>query len=351
MLIMRNSFANKLPLWWLVCIALACYMGLSTAHSQTDASIEERASYPIYEGVDSVIAPSVYPIEVEFNELPLASKPAELPAVAKPPKMTGKRIESIDQTAKLSVKEDQNGKELTQAPEPKKEAPSLTQGALLKNQSSKPDTSKNSVTANRTNNQRPKAPQLHTQDEASRLLLEAISNQDSVLPYALINNGADVNASNRKNSTALMLAVLNSNLKLAISLTERGAEINRRDDWGWTALLHATIKGNLEMVDFLLEQGADPDLAGTDGRAPIIAASWNGYPEILASLINANADVNLVNRDGWTALSCAAWQGNERIAKLLLNAVADKTVQTYEGMSALQLAEQRGHTKVIDLLK
>lgn len=308
-------------------LSLALLIIVPSAHSETSINIaslslaqsqaQGKINLPVYEGIDSVIAPFVS--SARINKVantappPVINQAKQKPSPIKP----GETI-NPDKVTSLAAKHEADTD---------KSKPTIKPQLIAVK--SKPDPRVNKVTtvARLYPAAKSALKQEHFQsfdlrpthrDKPSKLLLQAIANHDNSSAYAMI---------------------------------VRGADINSRDRWGWTALLNAAIKGNLEMVNFLLERGADPDIAGKDGRAPIIAASWNGYPAIVASLINAGADVNIANRDGWTALSCAAWNGDIATTRLLLSAAADKTIQTYERQSAVQLAMERGHQNVISLLQ
>lgn len=143
----------------------------------------------------------------------------------------------------------------------------------------------------------------------------------------------------------------NTNKPAIIINKNDSTQINRQNKWGWTRLMSAAIEGDLDKVNKLLEQGADPDIVGKDGRSPLMAASWNKHNDVVEALINARADVNLINRDGWTALSFAAWNGDAQTVKNLLLASANKFLRTADGFTPLQLARQKGHQEIIELLK
>ena len=58
-------------------------------------------------------------------------------------------------------------------------------------------------------------------------------------------------------NTSLLKAALSNNIGLVNELLEQGADINGTDKTGKTALMSAAGKGNYEIVKLLLEKGAD----------------------------------------------------------------------------------------------
>lgn len=73
---------------------------------------------------------------------------------------------------------------------------------------------------------------------------------------ALLELGADVNATDKDGETALMAASFNGNARVVRTLLEHGAEVNRRSKTGWTALDLAVKRGNDEVRELLVKRGA-----------------------------------------------------------------------------------------------
>jgi uncharacterized protein len=70
----------------------------------------------------------------------------------------------------------------------------------------------------------------------------------------LLGKGADVNARNNINGTALMLAAPLGDPGTAKLLLEKGAEVNIRNDYGYTALMYmaASERNDPELIKALL---------------------------------------------------------------------------------------------------
>lgn len=86
----------------------------------------------------------------------------------------------------------------------------------------------------------------------------------------LVENGADVNAKNKKELTPLMEAVKVKNPAYAIYLVEKGANINDQESSeGKTPLIFAAMFDRVELIKFLLEKGADKTLRTKDGQTAL----------------------------------------------------------------------------------
>jgi ankyrin repeat protein/mono/diheme cytochrome c family protein len=165
----------------------------------------------------------------------------------------------------------------------------------------------------------------------------------------LIDNGADVNAKNRRGSTPLLWAIDNeAKVRLLLS---RGANVNARQVEGRTPLYQAASLGNATaVVRLLLDNGADPNLAMANGRTPLMAAAGRGDVEAMTLLVNAKAVVDTKNGAGETALVLAAGDGNPRAVQFLLDHGADARVKTKRSETALGNAGTAGNEEAVRLL-
>jgi len=166
----------------------------------------------------------------------------------------------------------------------------------------------------------------------------------------LIDAGADVNAKNAFDATALMWCA--NDLAKVRLLVEKGANVNARSKAGRTPLVIAAAHdGNLEVVKLLVERGAN--LAAPRERAskredaapiasippsklgeatPLTAAADANDTATVRYLVEKGADINASNGLGDTALILAASHGNVDVIKLLLSKGADvNAVDTPDG--------------------
>jgi ankyrin repeat protein len=117
---------------------------------------------------------------------------------------------------------------------------------------------------------------------------------DAASMRLLLDKGADVNAKNDANATALMWAV--EDLAKVRMLVEHGADVNAKSDVQRTALMIACgIPGNDAVVKFLLERGAKGDVSapGVFGDVtPISEAAYAGNAAIMRMLVEHGVEAN-----------------------------------------------------------
>jgi serine/threonine protein kinase len=160
-------------------------------------------------------------------------------------------------------------------------------------------------------------------------------NQNQEIVKLLIEKGADVNAQDHSDETALMHT---NELKIAKLLIEKGADVNIQDANGRTALMHTI---NKEIAKLLIEKGADVNMQGNDGKTALMEAR---NKEIAELLISKGANVNIQDRSGQTALMET---NHLNIAELLIAKGADVDTQNIYGRTALMRAN---HLQDVELL-
>ena len=191
--------------------------------------------------------------------------------------------------------------------------------------------------------------------------------------HAIIDHGADVNATTIANVTALMFAiwkrsvsVINILLRAGANpnianddgctclheavieylseeilqvLNNHGADVNTRDKKNQTALMLASEKGNTDAMNVLLKAGADPNIPDASGNTCFnYAIVRNCGKEMLQAMIDHSADVNVTNKKNQTVLSIACEQGNIDAINVLLYSGADSKVADADGDTCLHKA-------------
>jgi ankyrin repeat protein len=134
----------------------------------------------------------------------------------------------------------------------------------------------------------------------------------------LLDAGADVNAKNTFDGTALICAAGDPGKSRL--LIDHGADINARSQRGRTPLmLAASREGNAALVRLLLARGADVRGMDADGNSALLLAAGNGDREIMRLLIAKGADVNVPNTSlGLTPLGSAVSSNRSDAVRLLL---------------------------------
>ena len=128
-----------------------------------------------------------------------------------------------------------------------------------------------------------------------------------------IKTGANVNAKDDSQQTALMQAAVN-HPEVVSMLIAAGADVNEKDNCQQTALMHAATANRLEIVAMLLAAGADVHAKTNDGRTTLIRATvHNANARVIAALLRAGADVHARDNDGKTALRHAVWESSPNL--------------------------------------
>ena len=167
-------------------------------------------------------------------------------------------------------------------------------------------------------------------DEDNRTLLHwaARGVHYEILKY-LIEKGADVNAFDKNNVTALISVVARNHPKAVKLLIENGSDVNVKSNAEYTALHYAASDGFIEVVKLLIKNGAKLDIKNDYQRTPLIlAARETGGLETIKILVEAGANINATDYSEDTPLSLAAWRGYEDIVNYLLDNGADLGTST-----------------------
>lgn len=130
--------------------------------------------------------------------------------------------------------------------------------------------------------------------ESDQHLLAAVHQGKLDLVKAAIADGADVNCRGTNGLTPLLQTVAGApgpfepeRRQCAALLLERGAEVDAKDNNQQTALIHATRAGDLETVSMLVKAGAVIERRDRFHKTALLHAAAGGHREILICLGNA----------------------------------------------------------------
>ena len=182
-------------------------------------------------------------------------------------------------------------------------------------------------------------------DSNQRLLYDAHYGHSGEI-RALLDAGADIDATDMRGETALMNAALQGHAEAVGLLVERGANLDITSKSGETALSLALF-GRINTLDLILyERNAAADILasrGADTGNALALAVKHGFINSLAWLLGKGVDIN-------AALSRAAASGHIETLQYLLRKGANPDVTSDNGSTALMEAASRGHTGMVRVL-
>jgi ankyrin repeat protein len=159
---------------------------------------------------------------------------------------------------------------------------------------------------------------------AQRPLADLIQNGERAAALALIDGGADVNASQGDGTTPLHWAVYKVDRELVAELLRRGAKADVTNKYGSSPLAEAVKLGDVALVRQLLDAGADVESPNADGQTALMLAAHAGALDVAKLLVERGADVNA--KEAWrdqTALISAVDGRFPELAQFLIDSGAD----------------------------
>lgn len=142
-------------------------------------------------------------------------------------------------------------------------------------------------------------------------------------------NVADINITNKSNSTPLMRVLWNVQMPLRKRieftkyLLEVGSDVNHIDNRGSTPLHYAMGKHCVELTKLLVDTGAKLNAVNKYGRTPLMEAVYYKDKENVCFLIGLGADINTISTDGDTNIYVATDTNNIELLKILLESGTD----------------------------
>ena len=128
--------------------------------------------------------------------------------------------------------------------------------------------------------------------------------EDDAVIDLLIQAGADINQTDSDGFTPLMSAAINKRSQTIIHLIELGADINAKDQYNRTALeIAITAMCNLKAIRTLIEHGATITPFTFDGQHILSYALWNDDPKVFEYILaQPTIDINQQDAVGQTVL-------------------------------------------------
>lgn len=185
-------------------------------------------------------------------------------------------------------------------------------------------------------------------DHLEPLSWAAMRGQLKVLQILLTRNGANANARDRSERTAISWAAQAGQADAVDLLLKHGADANLPDRYGSTPLWYAlreneeeiakklipldtkalamlVIENKPDLIKVIMRLGTDPDHKDADGRTALHIAAYLGRLDCAKTLLSAGADINAVEYSGKTPLQVVLFHRRADFARELLKRRASTT--------------------------
>lgn len=187
-------------------------------------------------------------------------------------------------------------------------------------------------------------------------LLQAAAEGDADAVATALRAGADIEARDEHDRTALLLAATYDHVAAAGVLVAMGADPDALDDRHDTPWLVTGVTGSVAMLEALLPAHPDLTIRNRYGGLSPIPASERGHVAYVRRVVQTDVDIDHVNDLGWTALLEAVILGDggpdhQEIVRILLKAGADPRIADGDGVTPLEHAEQRGYDEIAGSLR
>lgn len=167
----------------------------------------------------------------------------------------------------------------------------------------------------------------------------------------LLTNGANTQFHDSQGKTPLHIAAETGCIDIVQLLLQYNADIHAIDQVGDTPLHSAAIFGHVPIIELLLSKGAHSEIKNKQGETPLYYAASYGYKMALQRLCEEeNADINIMNFKGDTPLHQAVLKSHIAIIKILLNKNACSNIHNSKNLTPLHLAALKGNLDVIQLI-
>ncbi|HEV2601499.1 MAG TPA: ankyrin repeat domain-containing protein [Candidatus Babeliales bacterium] len=114
-----------------------------------------------------------------------------------------------------------------------------------------------------------------------------------------------------------MVATIEKQANLVRLLVNSGANKEARDSYDETALMYAVSSGDLGIVQFLIDAGANKDVRNKYDRTLLMFAARAGYLDIVQFLVQGGADLDAKDKADRTALDLAKEEKRDAVVEYL----------------------------------
>ena len=168
----------------------------------------------------------------------------------------------------------------------------------------------------------------------------------------IIDHGADVNATNKQNCTALMLASINGNVNVMNVLLKAGAN-KAIEDTNCDTWLQYALYGNCseEVLQVIIDHGADVNATNKQKRTALMLASMNGNMDVINVLLKVKAKMEIEDADGYTWIHYAVVKScNKEVLQAIIDHGANVNATSKQKRTALMMVSRNGNVDAMCVL-
>ncbi|MEI0612043.1 ankyrin repeat domain-containing protein [Brachyspira pilosicoli] len=203
--------------------------------------------------------------------------------------------------------------------------------------------------------------------DRTALINASVSGYDDIAKL-LIEEGTDVNIRDKAGATALMYTARDTNYEMVEFLLKNGADVNIRDITGETALYYSIEHNSrgqenerenaIKILNLLIKYGADVNTKNDEGTSLLdvsykISESFDKNKEMFKILVENGFDLeSRINDDSsdYTPLMIAVYKEDYDMVKYLLDKGANPNTANNENKTALMIANDEGNNNIVKLL-
>jgi ankyrin repeat protein len=186
-------------------------------------------------------------------------------------------------------------------------------------------------------------------DISTDAVFSAIRNNQLAELRSLVKDRAAANVKDDRGITALMVSAYAGSAEAMQLLLDRGADVNAKNAFDSTAVMWSVT--DMQKVRMLVERGAEVNARSKPGRtAVMLAAMGNQSAEMVRFLVSENADLKAVDELKTTVLSAAAQGNDTETIRMLVDAGLDVNAPDFLGMTPFMYAAANGNTAAVKMM-